>query len=154
MLNTNLVRKAPLKVRILLELLAVMLVILLSYLTIPVIRSVVRPNRTYLPLPFTEPFIIHLQVAALVGLVSLIIRLFISPPRAVLYGFLIPFIASLIWAVDKQHLLDNPDLWKLFERGWFSAALLAGLVGLLLALSLHWITKLLTRSTITKQGGD
>ena len=151
MLNMNLIRKAPLSVRILLELLAVAIVILFCYLTIPVIRSVVRPNQSYVPLPFAEPFTVHLQVAIFVGLVSLAIRLFVSSSRAILYGFLIPVIALLMWAVDKQHLLVNPDLWKLFERGWFTAALLAGLVGLFLALSLHYlISKFLPEPTITQ----
>lgn len=137
MLNAHLVRKAPLSVRIVLELIAVTTVTLLSYLTIPMIRSVLRPNQNYIPLPFAEPFTLHLQIAIFVGSVSLLIWLFVSSRRGIIYGFLIPFLALLLWAVVKQNLLFNPDLWKLFERGWFTAALLAGSVGLFFAASAH-----------------
>lgn len=139
MLDTHRIRKSPLTARIPLEVSVIAATTLLCFLTIPVIRCVIHPGLNYVPLPFAEPFIIHLQVAAFVGLGSLVIRLFVGSPRVILYGFLIPFVAMLIWAYDKQNLFINPDMWKLFERGWFTAALLAGLTGLFYAIGTHYL---------------
>ncbi|HLF24813.1 MAG TPA: hypothetical protein VJG32_00635 [Anaerolineae bacterium] len=111
----------------------------LCFFSIRIVRSIIRPGLNDVPLPFTEPLTIHLQVAASVGLVGLIIRLFVKGPRAILYGFLLPFVAMLVWAFDKQSLLINPDIWKLFERGWFTSAVLAGLAGLFWAISVPYL---------------
>lgn len=143
MLNTHRVQSAPSWARALLESATIAGTTLTCFLVIPAIRSLVRPDLNYVPLPFDEPFLAHVQVAILMGLVGLAIRLFISGPRSILYSFLIPFVAMLLWAFDQQNLFVNPDLWKLVERGWFTAALLAGLAGLLFALGVHGISRLL-----------
>ncbi len=145
MLDTTRIQRVPLRIRMLLEAFAVVATAISCFLAIPMIRFAILQGLNYLPLPFTEPLIVHLQIATVVGAISLIIRLFVSAPRGILYGFLIPFLATLVWTFDKQNLFINLDLWKLFEKGWFTTALLSGLIGLCLHIGVHLVMKIKTK---------
>lgn len=109
----------------------VALIILISTLVALLLgRGFVYSQLGYLPLPFNEPVHFHLLSVLFVGLVSALMGLLRRGLWGFAYSALAPFIVYLGWAVMQQNLIFNPDLWKLWERGWLAISLLHGLSGL------------------------
>jgi hypothetical protein len=81
-------------------------------------------------LPIAEPFYAHIMVIFTLGVLGAISSLFIRHWRAIIYGAFVPMLVYLGWAVVQQNLIINPDIWKLWERGWLAIALAVGTSGL------------------------
>jgi len=108
----------------------------LCLVTLIVVRTFIL-DPGYTPLPMSEPLSSRIATALFVGGAGVVARLFHKTWRAILYGSLGPFLAYLLWAFVKQNLFLNPELWKLFERGWFNVAVACGLFGLLFVSLAH-----------------
>jgi hypothetical protein len=114
----------------------------LCLVTLIVVRTFVLDPEWGTPLPIAERLSYRIATALFVGLTGVVARLFHKTWRVVLYGSLGPFLAYLLWAFEKQNLFVNPELWKLFERGWFNVAVACGLFGLLFVSLAHiWASR-------------
>jgi hypothetical protein len=105
----------------------------LCLITLLIIRAFLQSGEFWAPLPFAESIKDHLLTVSTIGLVGALVGLPVRRRRGILYSSLAPFLVYLSWAVIQQNLLVNPDIWKLWERGWLTVALASGWSGLILA---------------------
>jgi hypothetical protein len=106
-------------------------------ITVLLVRAFVYSKLAYTPLPFAEPMRYHTLTVGTLGFMGALSGLLVRGWRGILYSSLVPFLVYLSWAVIQQNLLVNPDIWKLWERGWLTVALASGLSGLAFSIVLR-----------------
>lgn len=115
------------------EILAVLGTLAVCLAALLIVRAFIYSRLGYTPLPFGESAYYHFLTICALGLAGALAGLLVREWRGMVYSSLAPFLAYLAWAVVQQNLIVNPDLWKLWERGWLTVALAAGLSGFVLS---------------------
>lgn len=120
--------------RFFLELIKVLGIVGICLLSVLVVRGYIYAQLSYTPLPFAEPILYHLLTIGVVGAVGGFLGAFLPGRRGLVYSLLGAFLGYLGWAIVQQNLIVNPDIWKLWERGWLTVAVASGLFGMICAI--------------------
>lgn len=120
-----------------------------TLLVLLIVRSWIHSQLSYQPLPLSEPAQYYLITISALALASTIFGLVVRGWEGVFYSTVAPMIVYLGWAIGRHNLANLGESWKVWDWGWMTVALSAGLLGLLLScLVRFW---LLTRRQDTTQ---